>query len=143
MGLTAPPGASGPPHGGARGVWSAGGTVFAGVLIIVNGILDGLVGITGLANHGVFRNPNHYTFGFNVTGWAWIHLIGGVLLVLVGLGVLAGAVWARAVGVVLAGLSVVVNFLWLPYHPFWGLIGIAIGIFVIWALCTYRDEPVV
>ncbi|MEU8893510.1 hypothetical protein [Streptomyces sp. NPDC048442] len=37
-------------------------------------------------------------------------------------------------------MSIVVNFLWLPYVPVWALISIGIGIFVIWALCTTRPD---
>lgn len=43
---------------------------------------------------------------------------------------------ARGAGIALASLSVIVNFLWLPYQPWWSIIIIAIDVFIIWALCT-------
>ena len=65
-----------------------------------------------------------------------MHLILGALVVIAGVALFGGAVWARGVGVVLAGLAMIANFLWLPYYPFWAIVLIAIDIFVIWALCA-------
>lgn len=62
---------------------------------------------------------------------------------IIGLGILRGAGWARFVGVVLAALNIVANFIWLPYQPVWAIVSIAIDTFVIWALCTARTRPVV
>jgi hypothetical protein len=44
--------------------------------------------------------------------------------------------WARVTGIVLAGLSVIANFMWLPYYPVWAIVLIAVDAFVIWALCV-------
>ena len=41
---------------------------------------------------------------------------------------------ARTVGVIVAGLAMIVNFAWLPYYPVWSTIVIAICIAIIWAL---------
>ena len=48
--------------------------------------------------------------------------------------------WARTIGVVVAGLSVVLNFAWLPYYPVWSLIIIALDVFVIWALTAHGRD---
>lgn len=136
------PGTSRPsgPDGGSP--WAAGGTMFAGVLLFVDGILAVIKGIAGIASDDVYARINDYTFKFNVTSWGWIHLILGVILVLIGWGILKGAAWARGVGVGLAALSLVANFIWLPYQPVWAIISIAIDTFVIWALCTDRSKPI-
>ncbi|MGC4987200.1 DUF7144 family membrane protein [Streptomyces sp. DT193] len=60
----------------------------------------------------------------------------GVLILLAGVALVGGAVWARTVGVVVVGLGLIANFPWLPYYPFWVLVLTAIDIFVIWALCA-------
>ncbi|CAM5332690.1 Integral membrane protein OS=Streptomyces lavendulae subsp. lavendulae OX=58340 GN=SLAV_05040 PE=4 SV=1 [Streptomyces lavendulae subsp. lavendulae] len=39
-------------------------------------------------------------------------------------------------GVALASINVIFDFMWLPYTPLWALVSIAISLFVIWALCT-------
>ncbi|MDQ0942314.1 hypothetical protein [Streptomyces sp. V1I1] len=116
--------------------WAAGGTMFAGVLLLVDGILGILNGIAGIAADDVYTRIGSYVFEWDLTAWGWIHLIIGVIAAVTGAGILRNAGWARAVGVALAGLIVIINFIWLPYLPLWGLIGIAIGVFVIWALCA-------
>ncbi|MFJ6807634.1 hypothetical protein ACIQRK_16630 [Streptomyces anulatus] len=142
---TPAPGASRPadprPGGKSGSPWAAGGTVFAGVLLFVDGILGVLKGIAGIASDDVYTRINDYVFKFSVTSWGWIHLILGVILILVGLGILKGATWARGAGVVLASLNLIANFMWLPYTPVWAIVTIAIDVFVIWALCTDRSNP--
>ncbi|MEU8676151.1 hypothetical protein [Streptomyces sp. NPDC048560] len=121
--------------------WAAGGTMFAGVLLLVDGILSVLKGISGIATDDVYARVNNYVFEFDVTAWGWIHLILGVILLVVGWGILKGFDWARGAGVGLASLSVIANFIWLPYQPVWAIVSIAIDVFVIWALCTDRSKP--
>jgi hypothetical protein len=135
------PGTSSRPGGGS--VWAAGGTLFAGVLLLVDGVLAVIKGIAGIASDKVYERVSDYTFEFQLTAWGWVHLILGVFLVFVGWGILKGAGWARGAGVGIAALSLIANFMWLPYHPLWALISIALDTFVIWALCTDRSKPVV
>ena len=59
-------------------------------------------------------------------------------MALVGFFLFSGAGWARAVGIVLAVLSAIANFFFLPYYPIWSLVIIALDVFVIWALATVR-----
>jgi hypothetical protein len=44
------------------------------------------------------------------------------------------------VGITLAVLSAIVNFLWLPYYPLWALAVITLDIFVIWALAVHGRD---
>ncbi|MET9110886.1 DUF7144 family membrane protein [Streptomyces zhihengii] len=128
-------------HDGARrNPWAAGGTVFAGVLLLVDGVLSVFKGIAGIAEDEVYARVGDYIFKFDVTAWGWILLILGVVLLITGWGVLTEAGWARAVGVAFASLSILLNFLWLPYQPLWAVISMAIGVFVIWSLCTDRPS---
>ncbi|MEU2760794.1 hypothetical protein AB0935_21145 [Streptomyces sp. NPDC007027] len=139
-----PPGASRPAEprsGGDPGSpWAAGGAVFAGVLLFVDGVLGVLKGIAGIASNDIYTRINDYVFKFSVTSWGWIHLVLGVILILVGWGILRGAAWARGAGVALASLNLIANFMWLPYTPVWAIVTIAIDVFVIWALCTDRSN---
>ena len=59
-------------------------------------------------------------------------------MALAGFFLFSGAGWARAVGIVLAVLSAIANFFFLPYYPIWSLVIIALDVFVIWALATVR-----
>lgn len=60
----------------------------------------------------------------------------GVAALAVAVGPLAGQDWARAVGMVMAGIGCVANFVFLPYFPWWSLTILAFNIAVIWALSS-------
>ncbi|MET8631839.1 DUF7144 family membrane protein [Streptomyces sp. NPDC004096] len=119
-----------------REAWSTGGTTFAGVLMIVGGIVGVLNGIAGIAANNVYVRVGNYVYEFSLTTWGWIHLVVGALVVITGWGVLQGMEWARAAGVGLAALYMILYFMFLPYAPIWSIIAIAIGGFVIWSLVT-------
>jgi len=110
--------------------------VFAAVLMIFGGLMTLLSGIAAIAKDDVFVAVRNYVFEFDLTAWGWIRLALGALIALAGFALLQGATWARVVGVGLAGLAMLANFLWIPYAPFWSIILIALSGFVIWALCT-------
>ncbi|GHG20606.1 DUF7144 family membrane protein [Streptomyces zaomyceticus] len=120
----------------ASGAWASGGTLFAGVLMLVTGFLDVFQGIAGIAEDDVYTRVGDYVFKFNLTTWGWIHLILGVILAIVGIGILKGMEWGRVAGIALASLNILFQFLFLPYQPWWALFSMAISIFVIWALAT-------
>ena len=46
--------------------------------------------------------------------------------------------WARVVGIALASLSLISNFLFVPHYRLWSLLIIALDVAVIWALATTR-----
>ncbi|MFI1396382.1 hypothetical protein [Streptomyces sp. NPDC020681] len=114
----------------------SGWLVFAGVLMVFGGLMTLFAGIAAIANDDVFVTTRNYVYKFDLTGWGWIHLILGAVIVLTGLALFRGATWARVIGVVLVGLSMIANFMWLPYTPFWAIVLIAIDGLVIWALCA-------
>jgi hypothetical protein len=123
-------------QGSAKTGISSGWVVFAAVLMILGGLMTLFSGIAAIAKDDVFVSTRNYVFEFDLTGWGWIHLVMGALITLAGFALFQGATWARVVGVGLAGLAMLANFLWIPYAPFWSMVLITINGFVIWALCT-------
>jgi hypothetical protein len=109
-------------------------------MLIIYGVVDVIQGIAALVNNEFFVITEEYVFEFNLTTWGWIHLIGGIILILAGAGIFGGSVLARTVGVIMAGLAIVWNFAWLPYYPVWSIIAIAIGVAVIWALTVHGRD---
>ncbi len=132
-----------PPASGRQGYApGAGWVLFAGVMMVANGILGIFEGVIGVAskNHIYAATPN-YTYKFDLTSWGWIHIAIGGLVALIGLGVIGGRAWARYAGIFVVSLSLFANFMFLPYYPLWAVVLIAIDVFVLWALCAYR-KPV-
>ncbi len=120
---------------------ASGLVVFAAVMLLISGTLSILRGIMGIVEDDVFVRTPNYVFKFDLTSWGWIHLGLGVLAVGVGVGLFRLAFWARILGVALAALLIIANFLSIPYYPFWSLTVIAVCGFVIWALCVSgRDD---
>ncbi|MEU3775808.1 hypothetical protein AB0F11_21830 [Streptomyces sp. NPDC032472] len=120
----------------AKTLAAAGGlVVFAAVMLLVAGVLGICRGIMGIARDEVFVRTPHYIFQFDVTAWGWLHLIFGIIAVVVGAALFKAPLWGRIAGVAIAAVVILLNFLSLPYYPFWSLIAVAISGFVIWALC--------
>jgi hypothetical protein len=115
-------------------------TVFAGVLMVLSGTLQAVQGVVALANDTFYVVGEEYLFEFDVTSWGWIHLIMGVIVALAGVGLFQGAVWARTVAVIVASVSIIANFMWMPYYPFWSMTVIAFDIFVIWAATMHGRD---
>lgn len=113
---------------------AVGVTYFAGVMLVLNGILQVINGIAAIATDNLYVSVNNYWLSFNLTAWGWIHLIVGALAVIAGFGIFARTAWAYVLGVMLAALSLVINFAFLPYYPIWALLVIALDVLVIWAL---------
>jgi hypothetical protein len=114
--------------------------LFAAAMMIVNGLWLALAGLAALFNDEVYVTTPEYIYAFDLTAWGWIHLLLGIAIAVAGFAVNTGATWARITGIGLACLSLVANFLFIPYYPIWSLTIIALGIAVIWALATAGRE---
>jgi hypothetical protein len=125
-----------------RGVsgWAFGFAAFAGAVMLMVGIFQAFAGLAAIFNDEFFVVGPNYTYDLDVTAWGWIHLIIGVVVAFAGISVYSGQAWARTVGVVLAILSAVANFFFIPYYPVWSVLIIALCIAVIWALTVYGPE---
>jgi len=119
---------------------AAGWTMFAGIMMMLIGFFHGLAGLSGIIQDDFYAVLPNYVLKFDVTTWGWIHLIGGIVIVLAGFGVFSGAVWARTVGVILAAVSALVSFAWIPLYPIWSFVLIAIDVTVIWALTVHGRD---
>lgn len=126
--------------------WAIGGLVFAATMMVMLGIWEALIGIAAITNDAFFVVEPEYAYDMGAATWGWIHLILGVVVLVTGLAVYGGAVWARAVGILLASLVAINNFFFLPFYPIWSVVVIALAVFVVWSLATasprdlYREE---
>jgi hypothetical protein len=115
-------------------------TMFASVLLMVAGMFQFLVGLAAVINDTTFVVGAEYIYKFNTTTWGLIHLLIGVVLFLAGIFLLQGAVWARTLVVVIAAVSAVTNFVWIPYQPWWSLIVILFDVLIIWAVTAHGRD---
>ncbi|MEU8548395.1 DUF7144 family membrane protein [Streptomyces roseoverticillatus] len=128
------------PHSERSQAAASGLTLFAAVMMLVVGFVDLVRGIMAIVHDDVFVHTPNYVFKFSLGGWGWIHLFLGIAALMVGVGLFRVSLWARVLGVVVASLLLIVNFLSIPYYPLWSLVVIALCAFVIWGLCVVRPE---
>ena len=119
-----------------RRLWAEGGAAFAGIMLATLGLFQIFESIAALANDKVYVSGINYVYQFDLTTWGWIHMLLGIVAIATGIGLIVGQAWAQIVGLVIAVLSALSSFAFLPYYPFWAVTILAFDVFVLWALCT-------
>jgi hypothetical protein len=124
-------------HAAEPSGWAMGLILFAAVMMMMAGVFQAFAGLVAIFENEFYVATRDYVFQLDATTWGWIHLLVGVVMGLAGWGVLSGQTWARVVGITLAVLSAITNFLFIPYYPVWSLLIIAVDVLVIWALAAH------
>lgn len=89
---------------------------WAGVFLITVGVVHGIQGVIALVNEEYFTRRTDYLDMFTTTGWGWVHVVVAALAVLTGFGVIRRMGWSKPAAIVLASLSILVAFAWLPFQ---------------------------
>jgi hypothetical protein len=76
-----------------------------------------------------------------MTTWGIIHVILGLAGLAVALGVLLHASWGPVAGMIVAGLTIVGNFAFLPHNPVWAIVVIGFSVLVIWSFTVQIGRP--
>ena len=122
--------------GSARTSFASGVTLFGGVMLATVAVFQILSGIGALAKDTIYVDGVNYAYEIDLTTWGWIHIVIGVIALITGIGIVMAQVWAYMLGIMVAVLSAVANFAFIPHYPIWSIIVIAFDGLVIWALCT-------
>jgi hypothetical protein len=123
--------------------FATGGVIFAGVMMIVIGCFEAIAGLAAIIEDDLFVVGKDYIFSLDTTAWGWVHLLLGAVIVIAGFALFAGKVWAGVLAIVLASLSAIANFFYIPHYPAWSILIIALDVWVIWALTregVYRSS---
>jgi hypothetical protein len=122
-------------------VWAFGFIYFAAFMMIMTGTFQALQGLAAIFEDSFFVVAPNYLYEIDVTAWGWVHLIWGIVVAVAGGYLFTGKLWARIIAIVVAGLSAIVNFTYIPYYPVWSLLIIALNVIVIWAVATRGGQP--
>jgi len=118
-----------------------GWVVFAAVMMMLLGAFHAMAGLVALFQEEYFLvTENGLVVTADYTTWGWVHLILGIVVAVAGGALLAGQTWARAVAVLAAMTSAVVNLAFLSAYPLWSAIMIAIDVLVIYAVTANRGS---
>ena len=119
----------------------AGWVVFGGVMLIMVGIFQFFQGLVALADDGYYLvRSDGLLVNVDYTTWGWVHVVVGAVAGLTGVGLMAGNMVARFVGVGIAVLSAVVNLAFISAYPIWSTIVIALDVIVIYAIIVHGRE---
>jgi hypothetical protein len=114
---------------------------FASMMLLMLGSFHVVAGIVALAEDEYFLvAPSGLVLNIDYTTWGWVHLIGGLIVAGAGVGVLAGQMWARVVGTVVAAVSAILNIVFIAAYPLWSISMIVLSVIAIMALTVHGSE---
>lgn len=119
--------------GQGSGRW-AGVVIFAAVMMFVVGAGHIIAGLSALSDPESLVQTRPLLLG--IRAWGWVNLFGGVLIIFSGIGLYAGATWARVVATVVVAASAVGTLASLSGNP-WSVIMIGIDLLVLWAVTAH------
>lgn len=115
--------------------------VFAGVLLIVAGVLNMIYGIAAIGDSKFFtENATFIISGLHT--WGWITLILGVLELIAAFSLFAGGEFGRWFGIFIAALNSIGALLSIPAYPFWSLAIFALSIIIVYKLAEGPEGSV-
>lgn len=118
----------------------SGWVTFSGVMLILAGLANLVDGLWALDVSDSSAIPDQVEdrlwYSSSLETWGWVYAILGAVLVVVAIGVLAKAQWARWIGVFAASVSLVVNMMWVFVYPVASLIHVGLASMVVYGLTT-------
>jgi hypothetical protein len=109
---------------------------FAGVMLMIAGVLNVLYGIAAVDSANVYTQHAHYVVG-DLNTWGWFLIGFGVLQFVAAFSVWRGASWARWFAVACASLNAVLQTLWIPAYPVLAMTILTLDIIAIYGLMAY------
>ena len=107
--------------------------VFAGVLLLIAGVLNIIYGIAAIGDSKFFtENATYIVSGLHT--WGWITLILGVLELIAAFSLFSGGEFGRWFGIFIASLNAIGALLSIPAYPFWSLAIFALTIIIVYKL---------
>lgn len=111
---------------------------FAGTIMVMLGIFHAIQGLVALFNSDYYLvGKSGLVVNVDYTAWGWVQLLAGIIVAIAGVCLFLGQLWARAVGVILAMISAIINVGFLSAYPLWSLMMIALDVTVILALTVH------
>ncbi len=129
--------AAAPPETTAWTGWIA----FGAIMLIMMGTFQAIAGLVALFDDGYYVvTKDQLLVNVDYNAWGWVHLAIGAIAIATAVGLLAGSMWARIVGIGIAVVSAVVNLAFLAAYPVWALTLITLDVVVIYAIAVHGAE---
>jgi len=113
--------------------------VFAGILLLVAGLLNIVWGIAAIGDSKFFTEEATYILS-GLHTWGWIMLIVGVLELVAAFSLWSGGEFGRWFGIFIASLNAIAALLSIGAYPFWSLAVFALAIIIIYKLAEGPEK---
>jgi hypothetical protein len=117
----------------------AGWVIFAGIMILIVGILNCIWGIAAIDNANFFVANTQFILS-DLNTWGWIVLVIGVVQLVAAFSVWSGGGFGRWIGVIGASVGCISSLLSIPAYPFWSLAVFAVSVLVVYGLVAYGGQ---
>ncbi len=97
------------------------------------------MGASGIAQDTRF-SASRYAYRFDLTAWGWIHLGDRSGTGHHGPGSPDRQELGRGAGVVVAGISLITQFMFVPYYPLWAIPAMTLDLLILFALTRVHIE---
>jgi hypothetical protein len=116
---------------------TAGWITFAGIYLIVAGVMNGVWGLAALTDRQILDGER--LAWATLTAWGWASVAVAVVQLAAGSLVLARMVVGRALAIAVALGGLFVNFLAIGAYPIWSILALVANGLVLWAVTVYGE----
>ena len=113
--------------------------VFAGILLIIAGVLNTIYGIAAISDSKFFTANAVYIVS-SLNTWGWVTLVIGIIQLIAGFSLFSGGGFGRWVGIFGAGLGSIAALMSIPAYPFWSLCIFALSVIILYQLAAAPEE---
>jgi hypothetical protein len=131
-GTTSSPGGGGYSKAEEGGGW----LLFAGIMIVIVGILNVIYGIAAIDDANFFVANQKFILS-DLNTWGWIMLILGLLQIAAAFSIWNRGGFGRWFGIGVASVNAIAALLSIPGYPFWSLAVFTIDVLIIYGLASY------
>jgi hypothetical protein len=117
----------------------AGWVLFAGMMLVLVAILNGIYGIAAIGKSSFFVHNARYIVS-DLNTWGWVMLALAALQMVAAFSVWNGNSFGRWFGIGAAGLNAIGALMSIPSYPFWSLSVFAVDILIIYGLAVYGGQ---
>jgi hypothetical protein len=130
-----------PAYGDPEAEHGYGWVLFAGIMLMVVGMLNFIYGIAAVSNSKFYARDATYILS-DLNTYGWILLIVGAIQFCLAFAIWAGTEWGRWLGVLAAAVNAITQLLFIPSYPLASLALFTIDILVIYGLVAYGGHRI-
>lgn len=114
-----------------------GWVTFAGIMILIVGVMNVIYGLAAIDNSTFFVQDARYVVFNDLNTWGWILLLVGIVQLVAAFGIWSRRGWGRWIGIISASGNAIIQLLFISSFPLAALALFAVDVAVIYGLAAY------